>query len=140
MITLSTAQFDRRDEVVKLFAKSKHTSAFSNIIYSNEKVFEQGCVVVAEVDGKLAGAYCVRHCVKKPQTTLYYLFVAEEHRGEGVSHALMHHMKDNTPHSCIVLGVANHNEIAIRFYTRHGFTAIGECYKGTGTTMQWTLL
>ena len=137
--TIHKARHDSHEEILRLFKSEKCTSAFSNIVYSAPAMYEKGWIVEARVGDVLAGAYCVRHCTNKPQTSLYFITVAPDFRGTGVADALMDYLKADAPSGRIVLGVNKDNERARAFYRRHGFVETGECYKGKGVTMEWVL-
>lgn len=136
---IQPAPHEHHDEILALFKSEKCTSAFSNIVYSAAAIYAKGWIVEARVGGALAGAYCVRHCTNKPQTSLYFITVAREHRGTGVADALMDHLKAEAPSGRIVLGVLLDNERARAFYRRHGFVETTPCYKGKGVNMEWVL-
>lgn len=138
-MNITTAPHEHHAEILALFKSEKCTSAFSNIVYSAKAMYDKGWIVEARVDDVLAGAYCVRHCTNKPQTSLYFITVAPEHRGTGVADALLEHLKAEAPSGRIVLGVNLDNERARAFYRRHGFVETEPCYKGKGVTMEWTL-
>lgn len=140
-MNVTTASHASHDELLALFKSEKCTSAFGNILYSAPAMYDRGWIVEARDDaGALLGAYCVRQCTKKPQTSLYFITVAPEHRGTGVADALMEHMKVGSPHGHIVLGVLLDNERARAFYRRHGFVETTPCYQGRGVTMEWSNL
>jgi ribosomal protein S18 acetylase RimI-like enzyme len=137
---IQTATTASHAEILALFKSEKCTSAFSNIVYSAPAMYEKGWIVEARDEaGALLGAYCVRHCTNKPQTSLYFITVAPEHRGTGVADALLEHLKAEAPSGRIVLGVNLDNERARAFYRRHGFAETGPCYQGKGVTMEWVL-
>lgn len=138
---ITTATQKDHPALVKLFQQARCTSGFGNILYSGPRAYESGWIVKAVAPGdELAGAYCVRQCTRKPQTTLYFITVDEAYRGSGIADELMLHMMHNSPHGRIVLGVLLENERARAFYRRHKFVETGPCYDGKGVTMEWTLL
>jgi ribosomal protein S18 acetylase RimI-like enzyme len=136
---ITTAPHEHHNEVLDLFKSEKCTAGFGNIVYSAKAMYDRGWIVEAREDGVLLGAYCVRHCTNKPQTSLYFITVYPDQRGTGVADALMDHLKASAPSGRIVLGVNKDNERARGFYRRHGFVETGECYQGKGVTMEWVL-
>ncbi len=125
--------------MLDLFKREKCTNGFGNILYSGPAMYTKGWIVGAYEEDCLLGAYCVRQCSKKPQTTLYFIAVYPELRGTGVADKLVEHLKAGSPHGRVVLGVNNDNLRAVAFYRRHGFVDKAPCYAGKGTTMEWTL-
>jgi len=59
--------------------------------------------LVVEQDGDcVVGALLGNHCVRKPQSTIYEIAVAEGYRRDGVATALIHRFQNESPHNKIV--------------------------------------
>lgn len=53
-------------------------------------------------DGEIVAAAIIRHCVKKPQTTLQDIAVLEEHRGKGLAQSIIDEAADDSRHPKMV--------------------------------------
>ncbi len=74
--------------------------------------------VVFEVDGQIAGFYCLYG------STLAAIFVSPNLQGQGIGSALMDDAKSRR--SCLQLSVYSQNTPSINFYKQHGFISLGE--------------
>lgn len=128
----------------KLAKTSKWTRDFSNHMFSGTHAYArewiQGAYLYEDQQDKLVGFYCVRHKVRTPATTLYFITVDPAHYRQGIAEALLGHMKEHSPHPCIELNVGVANVEAAAFYKKHGFVEVGPSLpkqKSDGTT-EWT--
>lgn len=136
MITRA-AKFSEHKEIMKIAKLSKYTRDFSNHIFSGEKMYEKGWIIVAQNAYKdYLGFYCVRHKVRQPAITLYFIGVNPILKKEGIGTQLLQHMKDSSPHKCIELNCAKDNEPALKFYEKHGFKNVGESLGGKGIHLE----
>lgn len=125
-------------QICAIAKESKHTSAFSHMMFSGDDAYEKGWIQVAEdeTDGSMLGFYCVRHKTRTPATSLYFITITEDARGLGIGSRMLQHLEDNSPHTCVELNVMKNNPDAIRFYERHGYKIVGESLKGKGVAMK----
>lgn len=134
------AEFSEHKEIMQLARHSKYTRDFSNHIFSGEAMYDKGWINVAEMElsphPKVVGFYCVRHKVRTPATTLYFIGVDEEYKDLKIGTDLLQHMKDNSPYKCIELNCMKDNEPALKFYEKHKFQITGESLKGKGVHME----
>lgn len=120
------ASFQENDQVTAVARSSKFTSGFTNIIYSGEENYEKGNIIVMEQRGKIVGMCCLRHCVRKPFSTVYDVAVLPEAKGRGHGKKLVEHVLKTSPHKCVRLNVDCTNQEALDFYCRMGFKKVGE--------------
>lgn len=121
-ITEAARDWDH-DEIMVIARQSPYTKDFSNRIYSSEEMYNKDWIGVAyEHDSEyIAGFVCVRHLVRRPYTSLYFLGVDKNHKRQGVGTALLKWVIDETPHKEIRILVANKNREALRFWKAKGF-------------------
>jgi len=140
MYSVWAAPYEVHDEIVKLARLSPFTRDFSNHMFSGEEAYKKGWIGMTRHHGSpnnINGFVCVRHCSNRPYTSLYFIGVMENAKGTGISDALLNWVIDHTPHKQIRLGCMNDNMEGNNFYTKHGFTTVGEKYKGKGK--EWVL-
>ena len=128
------ATTEEHDKVLKVMKTSKHTGAFGNRpMFSNDDMYAKGWIVVAEIDGLLVGAYCVRQSVRFKETVLYFITIDTKQRSKGIGLKLMEDMKEQSPFNRIRLNVADDNPRARQFYEQMGFEEETEGQKPKGT-------
>jgi len=131
------ATFADHEKIMKVAKQSPYTRDFSNHIFSGEAMYQKNWIKVIEnIDGSIAAFYCVRHKVREPATTLYFLGVDADMRSHGLGGQLVEEMKKDSPHRCIQLNVMKENNRAAEFYTRHGFLIAGEAMNGKALKME----
>lgn len=130
------ANFSEHKKIVQVSKQSKFTRDFTNQIFSGEEMYLRSWITIAE-HREILGFYCVRHKIKEPVTSLYFIGVDRNQKGIGVGFKLLEHMKVNSPHKVIELNCIKENEEALIFYDRNGFKIIGEGLKGLGWRLRW---
>ncbi len=131
------AKFEEHDKIMKLAKRSKYTRDFSNHIFSGESMYSKNWIAIQkDALGDVMGFYCVRHKVRTPATTLYFIGVDQKYWGEGNASELLQHMKDNTPHRCIELNCMKDNVEGLKFYEKHNFEIKGDSLKGLGHKLE----
>lgn len=128
---------DRATDHVALMAIAKQhkaTNAFGHIMFSSQDAYDRGWIrkIIDEIDNVIVGFTCVRHKVREPKTSLYYIAVEQSVRHLGYGQLLLDDLKQQSPHRCIELSCLQNNEPAIRFYQKNGFCVTGEALKGKG--------
>lgn len=131
--------------ILKLAKRSPYTKDFSNHMFSGDAAYEKGWIRVVvrlapnNKDQVLYGFYCVRHKVRDPETSLYFIGVAPEAKRGGFGAVLIEDIKERSPHRRMILNVMNDNKEALAFYKRLGFTVGGPALKGKGVqlTLEW---
>lgn len=126
------------EAILKIARQHPCTRDFSNHMFSGEAAYEKGWVWVADAgpDTPVLGFYCVRHKVRTPATSLYFIGVHEEMRGAGLGDQLLRHMEEHSPHPRVELNVANMNPRALSFYLARGYVIAGDALKGTGKALE----
>lgn len=81
----------------ELFQKHRDELGFVNVAQCREKD-----LWTVTRDGEVIGAALGNHCVRKPQTTLYELAVADDYRRGGIATELIERMADESPHDKLV--------------------------------------
>lgn len=110
--------------LLKLARQSPYTKGFQDVRYVQE-YYTKGHILVAEDAGELLGFVCLRHCVRQPWTTIYYLGVREDARGRKIGSKLTRYTADASPHAEIRLGVDESNAGGMAFWYRLGFQMTG---------------
>lgn len=130
-------QEDELKQLLRIARASRYTKDFSNRIYSGTEAFNRGQVLVAQQtpDSSLLGFVSFRHCVRKPQTTVYFIAVDPGHRSLGIGETLLVDLLERSPHSRIVLNCENSNTDALRFYYRLGFEELEA--RSKDITLEW---
>lgn len=117
---------------------SKFTKGFaSGGLRFVDTYYEKGWVLVAEHRGKIVGFVCVRHCTRKPHTSIYYIGVAEKRKGVGKA-LLMRALKDS-PHNALMLISEKENEEGLKFYKHIGFKVVDQGANSAGVPY-WRLV
>jgi ribosomal protein S18 acetylase RimI-like enzyme len=126
-------------EVLLAIAKShKATRDFGHIMFSGEQAYQKGWIRVAIVADHVVGFTCVRHKMREPKTSLYYICVRPEARRMKVGQALLDDLTATSPHRCIELSCFKDNAEALAFYAKNGFEQKGEALKGKGWHLEKT--
>jgi ribosomal protein S18 acetylase RimI-like enzyme len=132
--------------ILQLAKKSPYTKDFGNHMFSGDAAYEKGWIriVVALADNNkdqlLYAFYCVRHKVRDPETSLYFIGVDPLAKKGGFGRVLIEDIQDRSPHTRIVLNVMNDNKEALAFYERLGFTVGAPALKGKGVqlSLEWS--
>lgn len=119
------AKWEEHKRVCEVARLSKFTKGFaSGGLRFVDSYYQRGEVLVAEAHGRLLGFACVRHCVRRPYTSVYYIGATEN--GRGVGRALLRQVLKESPHTCIQLISEKENKQGLGFYRHIGFTIQGE--------------
>lgn len=126
VIRVRPGRYEEHKTLAKISRESPHTRGFCDVRYIQE-YYDRGWVGVAEQKGadgrwEVVGFTLVRHCLRKPWTSVYYVAVSSDLRGLGIGVKLFDWVVRTTPHPTLKLGVDENNEGAKRFWTRLGFT------------------
>jgi len=84
-------------EAADLFQRHRDELGFVNRAQCRE-----GDLVTERRGGEVVGALLGNHCVRKPQSTVYELAVAEEYRRDGIASTLVDRFGDASPHDKLV--------------------------------------
>lgn len=128
--------------LLALAKQHRCTRDFSNHMFSGPAAYEKGWIWIGEDYDQMAdairpwGFYCVRHKVRTPATSLYFIGVDQAMRGRGIGGRLLAHMEEHSPHPRVELNVANDNPDALRFYLARGYVIAGPALKGTGQALE----
>lgn len=127
MAKVHTATLDDKDGIIRVAKMNKYTKGVSNPMFMNDASFDKGWVgVVRTKSGTVCGFTVVRHLVRYPYTSLYYVGVAPGHQGHGVGLSLVRWVMKHSPHGCIRLICEQENTDSVDWYKRHGFRVIEE--------------
>ena len=94
---------------------SKFTKGLSGVI-GLEDYYQKEWI---GVDQNINGFVCLRHLVRKPYTSIYYLGVRPEGMGQGIGRALIEWAKATSQHREIVLLSEKENRKALNFYHKN---------------------
>lgn len=122
MVGLANYEADHK-ALLKLAKQSPYTVGFADVRFIQE-YYSSGWIIKATLDEELVGFACIRHCLKRPYTTVYYLGVAEGKRRMGVGDLIMTYIRCVTPHKELRLGVDESNKGGRDFWVRLGFKPI----------------
>jgi ribosomal protein S18 acetylase RimI-like enzyme len=124
------------DRIVEIAKQTKATRDYTHIMFSGALSYEKGwirvCTTRMHGEEVIVGFTCVRHKVRQPETSLYYIGVDEDWRQKSVGTHLLEDLKKMSPHHRIVLNVTKDNTSARAFYAKHGFVEEGESLGGKG--------
>ncbi len=115
------AKWRDRESIFSIGKQSHHTSGVSNPMFFGKHTIQRGEAAVAEHDGEIYGFVVVRHLVRKPFTSLYYVGVGSAARSRGLGELLVRWALRTSPHGRIRLICDIDNEKAHTFYERLGF-------------------
>lgn len=134
VIIVGAAQHDlHHREIARIARLSKFTKDFEAVRYIKD-YYDKGWMAVAIHLSEVQGFACIRHCVRQPWTTIYYLGVRTQRLGIG--RELLRWVKDTSPHREIRLGVDRENDGAKSFWLATGFVSTGEeTYPRAGGTI-----
>lgn len=131
------AVFTEHKAIMNIAKLSKYTRDFSNMMFSGEAAYEKKWINVAVDDLSYLGFYCVRHKVRTPSTTLYFIGVEPYRKAGGIGQSLLNHLIENSPHPRVELNCMKDNLEALKFYECNGFEIVGEGLKGAGWHLVW---
>lgn len=129
----------QHEELCKLAKLSKYTRDFSHMMFSGEAAYDKEWIKVYVTQGKIAGFSCVRHKVREPATSIYFIFVHPDYRGMGIGEKLLNEIIENSPHKTFHLNCEKDNTPALHFYKKHNFVIAGESLKGRGYALEKTI-
>lgn len=143
---IRAAKHSEHLRVVEIAKAFKVTSGFTHMMFSGKPAYEKGWIRVFDEGGGspgqrgagFLGFTCVRHKVREPVTSLYYIAVHPKCCRTGIGLLLLEDLKKQSPHKVVVLNVTKDNEAAINFYLKHGFVKNGESLNGSGWQMVLT--
>lgn len=138
-VTLRTAIRETdHAELVSLARKSPYTSAFSSIMFSGAAAYKKGWIRLAEMENEgVVAMSCVRHKVREPKTSLYFLIVHPMMRGLHLGSLMLHDVEEQSPHQCVQLNVNKNNSGARIFYEYHDYVVTNErAMNGAGWGME----
>lgn len=128
-------------DIMKIAKQTPYTRDFSNHMFSNPVAYQREWIWVAHRRlgcTDVIGFFCVRHKVRSPATSLYFIGVDQQFRRGGVATALLKKLIELSPSGCVQLNCMKDNEPALRFYARHGFRIVGESLAGKGHALEFT--
>jgi ribosomal protein S18 acetylase RimI-like enzyme len=130
----------RKDHAILAAIAKTHPAGggFTHMMFSGEEAYLKGWIrkaVCAETD-KIVGFTCVRHKVRQPATSLYYILVDPCAKRRGIGRALLHDLMQQCPHPKIELNCLKDNAAALAFYDSLGFKRVGESLKGKGWKLE----
>lgn len=119
--------------ILELAKMSPHTRDYGHMMFSGDEAYKKGWIRVFDAGrGGILGFTCVRHKVRDPETSLYFIGIHSKCQRQGMGEQLLEDLKKETPHDRIILNVMKDNKQAIQFYEKHGFTCLGDSLKGKG--------
>lgn len=110
------------------------------MMFSGPEAYSKGWIRVFDGGRSgLLGFTCVRHKVRQPETSLYFIGVHPNCKHTGIGTRLLEDLKLQCPNKKIILNVMKGNNEALRFYEKHGFVQVGESLGGKGIqlTLEW---
>jgi ribosomal protein S18 acetylase RimI-like enzyme len=114
-------------EVSALAKLSKFTKGFaSGGLRYIDTYYNNGWVYIVRLRGKIAGFCCVRHCVNRPHTSVYYIGVDPAQRGKGIGRALIQAAQKEANFPRLELISEKENEESLKFYKKLGFKIVGD--------------
>lgn len=135
---ISKANWEEHKEICTIARLSPYTKGFaSGGLRYVDTYYEKGWVLAAYRGKKITGFVCVRHCVRNPHTSVYYIGVLE--RRKGLGRALLERVLKDSPHGTIRLISEKENEDGLAFYKRLGFKVEGEGANSAGVPY-WKLI
>jgi ribosomal protein S18 acetylase RimI-like enzyme len=132
MTSIRVAKRAAHKEIMSVASQHRATKDFGNRNYSSVEIYQKEWIVVATIAKKIVGFYAVRHKVRVPETSLYFIGVRQDTRRDGVGTLLLEDLMERCPNPRIVLGCLKDNIEALAFYQKHGFRREGEALSGHG--------
>jgi ribosomal protein S18 acetylase RimI-like enzyme len=127
------ARWEEHAAVTALAKLSKFTKGFaSGGLRYVDTYYQKGWVYLAKERGRLLGFCCVRHCVNKPHTSIYYIGVKPELRGKGIGRALLQAVRKDSRWPTLELISEKENEQGFAAYKALGFNVVGEGANAAG--------
>lgn len=118
------ADYSLHKNLLKIAGESAYTRGFADVRYV-QSYYEAGWIGAATYDGDVVGFVCIRHCIRNPWTTIYYLGITKRLRGRGLGKRLLDWVEAETPHEELRLGVDESNVGALAFWEGQGFSPLG---------------
>ena len=125
LVRISQATWEDHKGILRVSKQSSYTEPLSEVRYIQE-YYGQGWMLKAVRANEIVGFVCLRHCLRNPYTSIYYLGVADGCKRSGVGRRLAKYVDRASPHQEIRLGIEEMNEEAIMFWTSLGFEKLGE--------------
>jgi len=123
----------RSEQAAELFQDHRDELGFVNTAQCREKD-----LVTATRNNEIVGALLGNHCVRKPQSTVYELAVAEPYRRQGIASGLVADFADESPHDKLIAKCPV-NLSANEFYANTGWDCI-DCEEGKNRELNvWRL-
>lgn len=140
-IHIGEAVIQHHSEILKLAKESKYTKDFGHMMFSGKEMYDKGWISIAlkDDDDDIVGFSCVRHKVRQPATSIYFIGVSNKVRNKGIGTKLLKQIERTTPHKVLELNCEKDNDEALSFYRKHGFDAIEESLKGKGYKLRKVL-
>lgn len=133
---IRTATKDDHAAIMMIAKQSPYTRDFGSHMFSPDSAYEKGWIVVTEnFTGEVIGFYCVRHKVREPVTSLYFIGVDKEWHSAGVGQELMRDLYTKA-NPTIRLNCMKDNEQATKFYERLGFKIVGDHMDGKANVFE----
>ena len=133
---ISQARPEDHAAIVSICRGHRALSAFGHIMFSGPAAYERGWIRVFRIGSVIVGFTCVRHKVREPETSLYYIGVQDGMRGHRIGEQLIEDVKRQSPHRRMTLSVLADNAGARKFYARLGFSEAGPALGGKGVKLK----
>ena len=121
---VSLAAWEDHKQILKLSKQSPYTKTLADVRYIQE-YYTNGWMFKAVKEESIVGFACIRHCLRNPYTTIYYLGVEESCRGAGLGWRLVKAVEEASPHNELRLGIEETNQEGRLFWLALGFVASG---------------
>jgi ribosomal protein S18 acetylase RimI-like enzyme len=92
--------------------------------FVNRAQCEEKDLVTVKRNGRIVGALLGNHCVRKPQSSVYELAVADDYRRQGIATTLVTRFATESPHDTLIAKCPTELP-ANRFYRSDGWTVQG---------------
>ena len=145
-VLIRVANKEEHKGILELSKLSPYTKDFSNrLMFSSDASYGKGWIHVAalikEEDGKdvskFIGFTCVRHKIREPVTTLYFIGIHPDWQRWGLGKAMLEKIMRAGPHNVMVLNVMKENQSAVQFYQKLHFRIFSDqTLKGHGFGMR----
>lgn len=112
--------------ICKLARLSPYSKGFCDVRFIQE-YYKEGWIgvvrmgVLAPSEGLIVGFICLRHCKRKPHTSVYYMGVHPGHQRKGLASLLLNWAILTSPHHLVELNSEMENVSGRRLYEKLGF-------------------